>query len=196
MALYLDEDMVGVDANMIAFPHLVLCMGVVLVMGDGSLVGAHFTQPSTERTLLRLMIVQARQNGSGMSQLYCLADMDQHVRTHGGLDIMGKAEGLGFTGSGYAADFGVLKPTDGTYAQVTSNGAAQRATVRCKLNQEVTYAHGGGAAALIVKSHQTHLANGQAFSRIRVAVAPPALMTTGAVADYLSTPFLAPVDIA
>ena len=50
MPLYLDEDLVGQDPAEICYPHLLLCMGVTVLMQDGSLVGAHFTKPAPKRT--------------------------------------------------------------------------------------------------------------------------------------------------
>lgn len=193
MAIYLDEDMVGTDPNMIAFPHLVLCMGVVLVMGDGSLIGAHFTQPTTEQPLLRLMADKVRSNGSGMDQIYCMAEIAQHVGQHGGLDIHGKANALGFRGQGYVADFGVLNPRDGTYAQVTSNGAGNRATVRCKVNDEMQYTYGAGSAVAFVRRMTGQSAGGEAWASTRMTTRNTS--TIGAAADFLNTPFLSPVTI-
>lgn len=193
MAIYLDEDMVGVDANMIAFPHLLLCMGVVVVMQDGSLIGAHFTTPRTEQTLLRLMLDKIAANGSEMDQLYCMANLAEHIGNHGGLDINGKAEGIGFTGQGYVADFGVLKPTDGTYAQLTSNGAGAAASVRCKLNQDMAYTHGAGAPVSMVRYTTGMTAQGEAFSRSRLTTRASGI--TAATATHLNTPFLKPVTI-
>ena len=42
MTVYLDEDDVGHAPFSIAYPHLLLCMGVTVIMGDGSVaVCAH-----------------------------------------------------------------------------------------------------------------------------------------------------------
>jgi len=192
MAIYLDEDMVGTDANMTAFPHLLLCMGVVVVLGDGSLVGAHFTTSATEKALLHMMSQKISSNGSGMRQLYCMADMNEHVTRHGGMDITGKAKGLGFSGEGYVIDFGVLNPTDGTYGQLTSNGAGQRATVRCKLNQKMTYTNSAtmtsGPSVGKVKLSSVRGNKMIASHALKIAAAP----TEGS----LNTPFLKPVTLA
>jgi len=195
MAIYLDEDMVGEDPTKIGFPHLVLCMGVVVVMGDGSLIGAHFTKPTTEPALLRLFAEKVRSNGSGMNELYCLANVAEHVDLHSGLDIYGKAKGIGFTGQGYVADFGVLNPTDGTYAEVTSNGAGNRETVSCKLNQQVTYATAfrAGPDASMVRTTGGTLASGEKWSGTKRTTMKTS--TVGATAPFLSTPFLRPVTI-
>ncbi len=194
MAIYLDEEQIGTDANMIAFPHLVLCMGVVVVMRDGSLVGAHFTTTKTEQILLHGMRRTILGNGSGIDQLYCLANLSQHVDKHGGLDITGKARALGFTGEGYVADFGVFKPTHGTYAQVTTKGAGQRASVRCKLNEHMVYAYGTGANVLKASDKSAVLATGEYLKQIRLVTASAS--TVGAASPDLNTPFLKPVTIS
>lgn len=193
MAIYLDEDMIGADASMIAFPHLLLCMGVAVVMGDGSLIGAHFTTPKTEHSLLNGMRRTIVRNGSGMSQLYCMADLAEHIQKYGGLDITGKAQALGFTGQGYVADFGVLKPTSGTYAQVTTNGAAQRATVRCKLDQQMAYTRGQGGANVLKVVHKSGSDPNDAHTQNRLV--PVTTFTLGAASADLNTPFLKPVTI-
>lgn len=187
MAIYLDEDMVGADGHKIAFPHLLLCMGVVVQMQDGSLIGAHFTRPTTEAAILRMMQQLIRTNGSGMAMLYCMGNLGQHVDHHGGLDIHGKAAGLGFRGEGWVADFGHLKPTDGTYAEVTSNGAGQRATVRCRLNEHVTYTPGAGGNVYLVR--------GTTGEGLSTSVKRRQASKVGATAPYLSTPYLRPVTI-
>lgn len=194
MAIYLDEDMIGADANFIGFPHLLLCMGVAVLMKDGSLVGAHFTTPRTEQSLLNGMRRAILANGSGMDQLYCLADLAEHIQKYGGQDINGKAQALGFTGQGYVADFGVLRPTDGTYAQVSSNGAGHRATVRCKLNEQVTYTCGTGAGVLKVSNKSSAPHEAQQYSRNRLV--PANSFTLGAAAPDLNTPFLKPVTVS
>ena len=191
MALFLDEDMVGTDANMIAFPHLVLCMGVVVVMGDGSLVGSHFTAPKSEKALLYMMSQKIAQNGSGMDQLYCMADINQHVTQYGGMDIVGKANGLNFTGQGYVIDFGVLKPTDGTYGQLTSNGAGNRATVRCKLNQKMNYTN----AATLTSGPAVGIVKISSYKGNQMKSSHSHKIAATALEGSLSTPFLKPATI-
>ena len=201
MAIFLDEDMIGSDPTMIGFPHLVLCMGVVVLMRDGSLIGAHFTNPSTEHSVLLGLRRSIGINGSGMDQLYCMADMAEHIQKYGGLDITGKANAIGFTGKGYVADFGVLNPTNGTYAQVTTNGAGKRATVRCKLNEHMDYAPGAGPSVTKVSRMDLpmNMKVGDVGFRKLVSGKTTTISATpklqGAASPDLNTPFLKEVVI-
>lgn len=190
MALYLDEDMVGTDATFIAFPHLVVCMGLVVRLADHTLVGAHFTVPSTEQAILRAMRREVRASNSTMAQLYCASDLAKHIGQFGGLDINGKAEGLGFTGQGFIFDFGYMQPTDGAYVQFTSNGGADRLSVRCRLNQHMTYTRGTGTP---ISRGMAGTTSGQPGRAV-----PGTTVVTGASVEFgkdLNTPFLKPVTI-
>jgi hypothetical protein len=52
MAVYLDEDHVGVDARELVFPNLLLCMGLGCQMDDGVTVGCHISGAATEDAVL------------------------------------------------------------------------------------------------------------------------------------------------
>ncbi len=193
MAIYLDENMVGSDANMIAFPHLVLCMGVVLVMSDGSLIGAHFTTPDVEKGILNMMVREVAGSGQTMNQMYCIADLAEHIQKYGGQDINGKAAGLGFTGQGYVIDLGCNNPADGCYAQVTSNGSAQRATVRTKLNEKMDYTFTADAGPNVTKVGMGTMQRGQETRAFTIGSKTTAAAAKNA--QSLDTPFLKPVTV-
>jgi hypothetical protein len=139
MTIYLDEDEVGADAQTIGYPHLLLCMGVTVVMADGTLIGAHVSSRTTENLVLAQLLADVNANGGAMAQLYCFADVGDHCGRHGCMDIAGKAGALGFHGSGYVFDFGYAQFDDGAYVEITSTGAATRASVRFKRNDKVVY---------------------------------------------------------
>ena len=82
MAIFLDEDEIGVDATMIGYPHLLLCMGVAVVMNDGSLIGAHVSNQATEANVLNGLLQKVAAHGGAMAQLYCFANMAEHVTPH------------------------------------------------------------------------------------------------------------------
>ncbi len=139
MAIYLDEDEVGADAQTIGFPHLLLCMGVAVVMNDGSLIGAHVSSLSTENVVLGQLNADIVAHGGAMQYLYCFADMAVHCGVHHCMDIAGKANAIGFHGQGYEFDFGYAQPRDGAYVEITSAGAASPALIRFKRNEKVAY---------------------------------------------------------
>jgi hypothetical protein len=149
MAIYLDEDEVGADAATIGYPHLVLCMGVTVVMADGSLCGAHVSSSTTENVVMGQLLADVNGNGSGMRQLYCFADYAEHCGRHRCGDITAKARMLGFRGPGYMFDFGYIHARDGAYVEISSNGAGAAATLRFKRNEKVSFAAGAGAQATL-----------------------------------------------
>lgn len=138
MPIYLDEDMVGQDPAEICFPHLLLCMGVVVLMTDGSLIGAHFTLPDTEAGVAAELLQQINANGSGMHQLYCMGDLPVHCGHHGGMDVQGKANLLGFHGDAYTFDTSGIKPKNGTFVSVQSNGPTHNCTISYKRDEKVS----------------------------------------------------------
>ena len=154
MALFLDEEEVGSDGALIGFPHLVICGGIVILMDNGTLVGAHVSAREVERAVLYTLRRKTLEIGGEMRRFYLVADLDKHLRVCGMMDIVGKAKAIGYSGPGYVVDLGVLNPTDGSYAQVASNGGLTAPTVRVKLNQEMDYhsAHLQGPAIYKVKA--------------------------------------------
>ena len=141
MPIFLDEDMVGQDAAEISYPHLLLCMGVTVLMADGTLIGAHFTTPGTEAAVGAEMVRQiadyTAHHHAGMRQLYCAADLPVHTVHSGGLDVRGKANLLGFHGDAYAFDSHSIKPQDGTFVSVQSNGPNQQCGIYYKRDEKV-----------------------------------------------------------
>ncbi len=146
MPIYLDEDMAGEDANEICFPHLLLCMGVTVLMSDGSLIGAHFTTPDTEADLAAAMLARINAHGGAMVHLYCAADLPEHVVKFGGMDVRGKAQLLGFHGDAYSFDTSSIDPADGTFVTVRSNGPNHKCSLYYKRDDKVKalYQRGNG----------------------------------------------------
>ena len=197
MAIFLDEDEIGVDTTMIGYPHLLLCMGVAVVMNDGSLIGAHVSNQTTEANVLNGLLQKVTAHGGNMSQLYCFANMAEHVTRHGCMDITGKANAIGFHGQGYSFDFAFMKPKDGAYCEITTTGAGSVATVRYKRNEKLDYARGGGAT--VTKSTKDWHGKAKQFDKPSVvtAAAPKDKtflgFTTGQ--HHLNTATLTPVSI-
>lgn len=171
MAIFLDEDEVGADANMVGYPHLLLCMGVTVVMGDGSLIGAHVSSKSSEAAVLNGLLHAIQQHGGPMDQLYCCANMAEHLTHHGCMDIMGKANAIGFHGQGYSFDFGFLNPRDGAYVELTSNGAGALCTVRYKRNEKVKYTRPQGGGGMVTKSSLDFYGRPKSYQKSSVVTA-------------------------
>ena len=144
MALFLSEDQVGSDQNMIGFPDLKLCMGMTVVMDDGSLIGAHISQESTEQALLNAILREVEDHGGTMTLLYCAANYGAHCRGTC-RPVQGKAQAIGFRGTAYLFDFGFINDSGGAYVEVTSNGAGQTASLRYKRSSKMDYSDLGPA---------------------------------------------------
>lgn len=151
MPIYLDEDMVGQDPAEICYPHLLLCMGVTVLMADGTLIGAHFTTPDTEANIAAEMVQQINAHGSAMHQLYCAGSLPEHVVKFGGAGIQGKAQLLGFHGDAYSFDSSSIDPQDGTYVAVRSNGANHKCSIYYKRDEKVKPLYQAGAGANVSK---------------------------------------------
>lgn len=170
MAVFLDEDQIGSDAGMIGYPHLLLCMGVTVVMSDGSLIGAHVSNADTEQQVMGRLLQDITAHGGAMSQLYCAANVAEHVGRHGCGDITAKANMLGFHGPGYLFDFNYIKPKDGAYVEVSSNGAAHAATLRFKRNEKVAYTV-TGAGPQVTKATKNFFGVPKTYTQASNAVA-------------------------
>lgn len=139
MAIYLDEDMIGSDPAKIGFPHLVFCMGVVVLMEDGSLIGGHSTAGKVNyQAFLRAMRNSIGNSGMKMNRMYCIGDLRRHYEFEGAT-VPEKANALGFTGEALEIDLAQICPENGSYAEVVSNGPDLDCTVKCAKNKDILY---------------------------------------------------------
>lgn len=187
MAIMLSEDQYGTDASRIGFPGLISCMGLVVLLNDGSLVAAHVVLPDLEPLLLQKVGSKVTRNGSGIDTLYGLADVARHTAT-GCLDITGKANALGYSGMAYLADLSHGgRPQHGIYAELTSKGAGNVPAVRFAWHDRMDFAEQQGVHHKVVKM----LAQGAVVGKtleFKADAAPRA-------GEALSTPFMKPVRI-
>ncbi len=141
MATYLDEDQVGSDAYEIGYPHLLLCMGVTVVMGDGSLVGAHFTDASQEVDVAARLRQVIRATPATMRWMYCTGNFAIHAK-HGGSNYQGKANLIGYKGKVGCFDSAAIEPKDGTFVKLTTQGPVYGCIVEYKRNEKMKYERG------------------------------------------------------
>ena len=151
MPTYLDEDMVGQDPTEICYPHLLLCMGVTVLMADGTLIGGHFTTPTTEAGVAAEMVRQINAHPSAMYELYCAGNFPVHLITHKGQDVPGKAQLLGFHGDAYSFDTSSIKPKDGTFVTVLSNGPNHNCSIFYKRDEKARGLYQKGSAPTVKK---------------------------------------------
>ncbi len=139
MPIYLDEDMVGQDPNCIAYPHLLLCMGVTFLLSDGSLLGAHITTHDTEAAVLGKMTntIGLLPPGTTADRLYLTGNAGIHFG--GAMDAHAKARALGYGAIVYMFDTSMIKPKDGTFVMLTSNGPGVHPGIQYKRNEKLAY---------------------------------------------------------
>src|SRR5262245_35662298 len=113
MATYLDEDQVGQDFQ-IGYPHLLLCMGVTLLMTDGSLVGAHVSYMDTEAAVMNKLVALLGALPPGVTplDLYLAGNVAIHcVKDRGrneAQEAVAKAQALNFHGNCYLFDTSMI----------------------------------------------------------------------------------------
>jgi hypothetical protein len=136
MPIYLDEDMVGSDPNVVGYPHLLLCMGVTVLMSNSTLVGAHVTNHTTEAGVLKELADQISKIASATPEhLYVAGHYNNHLGSQG-MTVVQKAQSLGFHGPAYLFDTSPIKPKDGTYVEVVSNGSGHKCSIRYKRDEK------------------------------------------------------------
>jgi hypothetical protein len=139
MPIYLDEEETGHDPNSIAYPHLLLCMGVTCLMSDASLIGGHVTKKTTEPKVIAAMkeLLDLVPKGVTIDRLYLAGHASKHFA--GAASAHDKAKALGYGGIVYLFDTSKIDPADGTFVMVTSNGPGRHPGIEYKRNEKVSY---------------------------------------------------------
>lgn len=154
MAIYLNEDEFGTDAACIGFPHILLCMGVVVMTGN-TLYGAHLGWPGGDSDVViaeLANLIAADGVGGDMQALYGCCNRD--VRFPGAnnkknawkAEMAGYATVLGFTGQIYGFCTSIIAPQDGTYVEYHPQYLQRQCRVFYKRNEKMAY-NGGAAPA-------------------------------------------------
>lgn len=122
MAVYLDEDHIGSDANELVFPNLLLCMGLGCQMSDGSLIGCHISGASTEDAVLAEVKAKIAAHVGTPKWLYMCADFKEHFLERK-LTFTAKARTIGFTGDIFVLDTRPLVGAGGAHVRFKSTGS-------------------------------------------------------------------------
>lgn len=147
------EDQAGNDANMIAFPSLIMCMGVVVEMNDGALLGAHVTPSDKETSVMNALVTEISQHGGTMNRMYCASHYAKHTG-YGAGTVAQKANAIGFHGTAYLIDLdNKSKSSAETYVDVRNNGGS-RCRIRYKRMAKIEKVYGnipGGTGVVDLK---------------------------------------------
>jgi hypothetical protein len=163
MPVYLDENMLGTDPQLIGFPHLLVCMGL-LCMTEQNLYGVHLTEIEDTNTAVdgfRTWLGALGVGGTQMRALYGSANFTVRYRNiagpHSDLTELWKVEmnriagRLGYRGPIYGFDTSIIHPQDGTYVEYRSQLPRTTCRVFYKRHEKMQYTtaqHNAGAPSL------------------------------------------------
>ena len=124
MAIYLDEVHVGADPSTIGFPHLLLCMGLVLVT-DKMLYGIHLTNKEDTDRAIGVFAKYLDAEGvdrSKAQRLYGSANLKTRYKSGDGTaawrtELKQIAKLIGYSGPASGFDTSIIDPKDGTYVE-------------------------------------------------------------------------------
>lgn len=181
MAIYLDENMMGDDPEVIGFPHLVLCMAVVCRTRD-KLYGIHFADPENAKKVRPEFVKWLKTRDvvrNTIRTIYATANM---VVRYGGSteeresqrneELRALASDLGYTRMIGFFDGSIIVPRNGFYAEFRANHHWDTCQLFYKRDEKMLYAHTVTDAAPMVTRVST--------PNDKVAVKDIATWTTGA----------------
>lgn len=191
MAVYLDENMVGTDAQVIGFPHLLVCMGL-LCMTDQNLYGVHLLEIEDTNAAVdgfRAWLGVLGVGGAQMRALYGSANFTIRYRNISGpssnLTDLWKVEmnriagRLGYRGPIYGFDTSIIAPQDGTYVEYRSQLPRTTCRVFYKRNEKMQYTtqqHNAGAPGMAKFNPQTGQVDPAVFIRSSATIQPSSTM--------------------
>jgi len=133
-AIFLNEEEVG-SSDVIAYPHLLLCCGVTLVLNNGMLAGGHITTPanSAQDVCQRALVLAGAHT---IERVYFTGNLRVHDRAARDYTVHLN----NYQGDVYLYNTRDLNYMDGTFIVVTHGGAGHAPTIQYKRNVKVEYA--------------------------------------------------------
>ena len=155
MAVFLNEAQAGCDKELLGFPHLLLCLGVVL-QTEAWLYGYHFDAPSqTAANTVAFANFFRDRGGIGTNgvRLYGAGNWTSRYdgRKQGWMaEMRGIAGALGYHGPVCGFDTSIIAPEHGTYVEYRREFGADRCRIFYKRNEKMDYTDTSymGASAL------------------------------------------------
>ena len=145
MPIYLNENQAGSDRQAIGFPHLLICMGVVMQTGAW-LYGYHFDNPTrTTESAAAFADFIASRGGKAANAVRLYGVANWSVRYHGGGKNAWRAEmhtiatALGYQGRASGFDTKIINPQNGTYVEFIPEYPQRRCRIYYKRNEKMTY---------------------------------------------------------
>ena len=166
MTIYLDEGEFGDDGGCIGFPHIVLCMGLVVMTGH-KIYGAHLGLPGTDsNTVVAVLgnLIAANHVPADMKALYGCCN--RKVRYRGNKnkknawrnEMKAHAQNLGFNGSVYGFCTSIISPKNGTYVEYHPQYLQHKCKVFYKRHEKMNYVIGNASRNVQVYSRGRNMA--------------------------------------
>ena len=164
MPLYLNENLAGSDRQAIGFPHLLICMSVVMQTGAW-LYGYHFDTPhTTAESAAAFAGFAAARGGDAANAVRLYGVASWFIRYPSGGKNAWRAEmhnivtALGYQGRASGFDTSIINPQDGTDVEVIPEFPQRRCRIDYKRNEKMTYtdAH---VSSLPTKSMEAYSSN-------------------------------------
>jgi hypothetical protein len=158
-------------------------MGVTCLMSDASLIGGHVTKQTTEQKVLddMLDIIGLVPAGTVIDRLYLTGHSAKHFA--GARSAHDKAKTLGYGGIVYLFDTSTIKPKDGTFVMVTSNGPGRHPGIGYKREEKVTYTIG---SRIVIDSKGRRRDVGQKTSHAMVGTSNLSTASTSGLFNQLT----------
>lgn len=151
MAVYLDECQAGRDKAVIGFPHILLCMAVV-VQTKSWLFGMHFDSPGDSQELADALKDFIKRKGGTMDDAVRLYGCCHHKKRNGQRkpepkdadqawkDEMKMIAGrLGYSGTVTGFDTSIITPKNGTYVEFDRSKGGDKCTVYYKRHEKMSH---------------------------------------------------------
>ena len=147
MAIYLDEDHLGKDSNLVGFPHLLVCMGIA-VLTRNFIYGVHIVEKSDANDTIpgfgRFLGNQGV-DSRDMIALYGCCNFKIRYGDGNNRKDLWKAElrhiagVIGFAGSARGFDTSIINPADGTYVEYVRTPNKNKCKIFYKRNEKMNY---------------------------------------------------------
>jgi hypothetical protein len=150
MPVYLNELQGGSDQTLIGFPHLLICMGVV-VQTNAWLYGFHYVTPADTPVTSGLLLQFITSRGGDVAnavRLYGCANWSVRYSAAGNkrqaweAEMQSIANTLGYQGKVSGFNTGIIDPQDGTYVEYVPEYPQRRCRIFYKRHEKMN--HPGG----------------------------------------------------
>jgi len=144
--VYLNEAQAGCDQELLGFPHLLICLGVVVQTGAW-LYGYHFDRPSgTQQNAVAFADFIKTRGGGINNAVHLYGVCNWSSRYDNGKDdwraeMQAIAGVLGYHGKASGFDTSIIDPRHGTYVEFMPEYPQERCRIYYKRNEKMVFSN-------------------------------------------------------